>query len=701
MKALLIISVFCLAVTFNVSGQATPQEMLNKAIYEEEVNGNLDEAIKLFLEIVDKNSTNRTVTVEAFYHLGLTNEKLGNKKAKEYYEKIVNSFGDQPEFVRIARERLSRLTTIESPKEIAIRQVWTGPDVDNSGSVSADGVYLSFTNWETGNLTIRNLKTGENRQLTNDATWNKPQQYAEYSLISPDGKQVAYLWFNDRGDKGIYELRSIKVGNQTPTVLYYCSKDEYLTPELWLSDGKKIIFQKSDRKNKIWQLFSIDVANKEVQLLKEEILPFWINNLSLSPDDKYIAFELSNPSDKRMYDIHLMSIDSKTELPLVEHPANDRLIGWLPDRNELLFISDRSGTWDLWAITVNDGKPAGLVKRIYTDIGEVQSMGLTQNGECFLGFFKRTFYTHIVPFNSKTGELKEESGKSLTGSNLWVKWSPDGQYLTYTKEDSKADNLWQLIIQDLKTSEERKVANNLIRASSPCWSPDGNSILVVGTDKTESRTQGYKKGGIYKTDVRTGQTTEILNLSDLKYNAPEDESFPISDVEWSSDGKSIFYLLFTDRLVKRDLKTGEEKILYKHSRFVRGVLNRSPDGKSLLFGVFSPEEKKSRLLTIPVEGRTEKEVCTSQEAISFNTAIWSPDGKYIYFAERKDGTNLWRVAAEGGIPQKVGHLKNTIEGFSIHPDGTQLAFGTLEESTEIRVIENLVQELEKLDKMPK
>ena len=84
MKALLIISVFCLAVIFNVSGQETPQEMLNKAIYEEEVNGNLEEAINLFKEIVDKNLTNRTVTAEAYYHLGLTNEKLGNKKAKKY-----------------------------------------------------------------------------------------------------------------------------------------------------------------------------------------------------------------------------------------------------------------------------------------------------------------------------------------------------------------------------------------------------------------------------------------------------------------------------------------------------------------------------------------------------------------------------------------------------------------------------------------
>ena len=109
MKALFIISFFCLAVTFNISGQATPQEILNKAIYQEEVNGNLEEAINLFLEIVENNSTNRTVTAEAFYHLGLTNETLGNKKAKEYYEKVVNNFGDKLETVQMAKERLQNL----------------------------------------------------------------------------------------------------------------------------------------------------------------------------------------------------------------------------------------------------------------------------------------------------------------------------------------------------------------------------------------------------------------------------------------------------------------------------------------------------------------------------------------------------------------------------------------------------------------
>jgi len=583
------------------------------------------------------------------------------------------------------------------PEGIKIRQVWTGNEVDNSGKVSADGKYLSFTNWETGNLTIRDLKTGKNIQLTNEATWDRPQQYAEFSMISPDGKQVAYLWYNDRGEKGYYELRLIQAGNQTSTILYSCNKNEYMVPELWSSDNKKIIVQNYIG-NTIWQLCSIDITTGEVKVLKEQSKPLWIPNVSLSPDEKYIAFDFPNLSDNGNYDIYLMPVDSKNELPLIEHPATDRLLGWLPGRSELLFVSDRSGAWDLWAVPVNNGKPSGPVKRLYADIGEAEPMGFTAAGECFLGFRRSNYIACIVPFNIETGVVKEETGKSLTGSNTFVKWSPDGQYLVYTKENIKTNNPWQLIIQDLRTGEENKVANNLLTSRSPCWSPDGNSILVVGHDKTKFATKGYK-GGIFLINAKTGQTTEILNISDFKYNATEDEAFPLSDVEWSSDGKSIFYTFFTDRLVKRDLVTGEEKILCKHDRFVRFILHRSPDGKNLLFGMYNPEEKKSHLFTLPVDGGKEKEICTSQEARAFNAANWSIDGNFIYFID-SNGNNLWRVSAEGGIPQKVWYSKNSIRGFDIHPDGTQILLEKPENITELRVIENLVKELEKLEKLP-
>ncbi|MBN2266649.1 MAG: hypothetical protein JW775_12640, partial [Candidatus Aminicenantes bacterium] len=228
------------------------------------------------------------------------------------------------------------------------------------------------------------------------------------------------------------------------------------------------------------------------------------------------------------------------------------------------------------------------------------------------------------------------------------------------------------------------------------WSPDGNTILVIGRDKDKIRTEGYKGGG-YTVDLRTGDVTEVVALSDLQYAVPGDDAFPLSDVEWSTDGKSIFYLLFRDRLVKRDLATGEDTVLYKSSHFDRGVLQRSPDGKRLLLSTPSGEEGEGRLFTIPVDGGKEEEVCTHKGVGYKDGAWWIAEGKYIYF---KRGPDLWRVAAAGGVPERIWQSDGNynIHGFS--PDGKEIAMARSESTTEVRLIKNLVKELEKLDKAP-
>jgi Tol biopolymer transport system component len=476
------------------------------------------------------------------------------------------------------------------------------------------------------------------------------------------------------------------VNNPSPRRLYR-HEGEHVDPVFWLSD-KELIFSKYTYSTKKAQVCSINILDGTIHELKTFEIQHW-PRVSGSPDEKYIAYDFANGNNGGNFDINILPIDGSSEISIIKHPANDRVLGWIPGRKEFLFVSDRSGTWDLWAIPVNNGKPSGSVKRIYTDIGEVEPVGFAQNGDCFVGFARRITNTLIAPFKPETGEIDEKSGESLLGSPWTVGWSPDGRFLTYDHN-----------IRDLKTGEERKFAETLQFSHLVRWSPDGNSVLVIGRDKNKLLTEGYK-GGVYAVDMKTDRITEILRLSDYQYNTPGDDAFPLSDVQWSSDGKSIFYLFFKDRLARHDLVTGEDKILYRHSNFDRGVMKLSPDGKNLLLATRSPEEKKSHLFTIPVEGGKEKELCTTQDADRFYGAEWSPDGKYVYFVEERDGTSLWRIPAEGGIPQKTWHSKSSVNVFGLRPDGKQIALAFPESTTEVKVIKNLVQELEKTDNQNK
>ena len=82
MKRIIIILILGL-VTFEIlQGQEQqPEQLLSEAIYQEEVNGELDEAITSYQFIIKQYPANRKVAAEALLHLGLCYEKKGMQEA--------------------------------------------------------------------------------------------------------------------------------------------------------------------------------------------------------------------------------------------------------------------------------------------------------------------------------------------------------------------------------------------------------------------------------------------------------------------------------------------------------------------------------------------------------------------------------------------------------------------------------------------
>ncbi len=675
----------------------TPEKQYQKGLVKEEGEGALQEAISLYNQVAKNQNADKTLQAKALLHIGMCYEKLGKQEAVRAYQQLVSNFPEQKNEVNIARERLSKLVSTESSRELAIRLVWTGPGVDQLGSVSADGEHLSFVDWETGNLSVRNLKTGENKPLTTDGTWKDPRQYAIYSLISPDAKQTAYMWSNA---DGIIELRLIKSGENKPEILFTCSdKEDGIAPCLWFSDGKRIIFHKINRNTKIWQLSLLNLVTKKIQVLAEKpVAPRFFPVMALSPDEKQVAFSYPGTEDqnkKSSFDIYLLSLDNKSEISLIRHPAKDQPIGWLPGSNELLFASDRTGTWDIWRVNTADPKSFESPKPVFNNIGEIRPMGFGQDGTLYYGIQSDKFESFILPVDPQSGKISDSPKTALSGPLFDACWLSDGETVICRKYPLSL--YYRFAVYNTRTGDIRTLADNIIARGSQRISPDEKSVLVVGSDSRKAEENDYG-GGIYSVDISTGNSTEIMRF--IRTDNPHS-----NNVEWSHDGKSIFFTT-NNTIVRRNLETHEEKVIYTDKNlFFNPVLKRSPDGKHLIFdGIFNTGDttklKKGEtfLLSIPEDGGEINVLC---KAIFPGYSLYkrisnSPDGKYIYFTAKTPEIRsvLYRLPAAGGLPEIVWQSKDYfIAGTGIHPDGGKIVLSTSVSQIEIRAMENLCKKV--------
>jgi Tol biopolymer transport system component len=391
-------------------------------------------------------------------------------------------------------------------------------------------------------------------------------------------------------------------------------------------------------------------------------------------------------------DISLLSTDGSREITLVEHPADDFVLGWAPDGKNILFASDRTGTLSALLIAVTDGKPQGAPELVKPDIGRFVPLGFTQNGSFYYCISFGSDDVYIAELDTKTGKILAPPKKAITrseGSNIASEYSPDGKYLAYIYKlgflSRNRNRRHILCIRYLETGEDREFSlnlDNIIRHYSPRWSPDCRSILVSG----KGNWNGY---GIYKIDVQTGDVTCIVQNGH-------------SGV-WSHDGKSIFYLRNDSKaeisqILVRDLETGKEKELY-HSvsnEYVPFSISLSPDGQWLALRCIAPTSLK----VMPVTGGKPRELPEFEKVATVHKPIaWTPDGRYILFSGKRPGGEhhpLFRISAESGKIDILGLNMSRYYSLSVHPDGQHIAFSSSDPTgkpAEIWVMENFLPEI--------
>ncbi|HWQ03055.1 MAG TPA: hypothetical protein VNL38_01115 [Candidatus Nitrosotenuis sp.] len=574
--------------------------------------------------------------------------------------------------------------------EVVAKRVWSGPGVDNLGAPSPDGKLLSFVDWSTGDLAVRDLERNTSRRLTSKGTWADSNEYAEFSLISPDATQVAFAWFNGKS----YELRVIGMDGRGVRTLHRSDDVWYVQPSGWSPDGRHLyaIFSRVDRTN---QIVRVTLADGSLRALKT--FDWRYPHFYLSPDARFLAYDFPPVEDRGARDIYLLATDGSSEVPLVTHAAHDFVLGWSPDGGSVVFGTTRTGTVSVWSLDVSERGAAGDAKLVRPNLGNFFPMGMDARGSFYYGVgdTRDVHFAEVDPVTGSFAGASRNALESFVGNNLGPDFSPDGKYLSYISRRGPPQSGFArvLVIRDLATGEEREVQTKIRLVDNhswPRWTADGRSLLLWGRD-IKGRT------GIYLQNLASGEVKPLL-----QWPATEISRWPYL----SADGKFLYYSTVDEQvnafnLFRLEIASGAKKKVYA-SRHVHAWAF-SPDGKMLALSSASDDQPKggegmaNRLLLLPVSGGEARELRRLPNHLEFKAVLWSPDGRFLYYAEgdnEKDKLGpVWRISVEGGEPQATTLPLSTrqLQGMRFHPDGKRVAFtSSAGTDNEVWVLQNFL-----------
>jgi len=526
------------------------------------------------------------------------------------------------------------------------RVVWAEAGTNLLGAPSRDGRWLSHVDAASGELALRDLKTGETRILKSSRKGSG--EFAYFSVISPDSQRVAYAWFNE---ERFYELRAIGVDGAGERVLYRNEEAGFVQPCAWSPDGKQILTLLF-RKDNISQIALVSADGGAARVLKSLN---WIypNRMDFSPDGRTIVYDNVAGMDGRR-DIFALSVDGSRETPLVTGKGNDIFPLWRGDGKAVLYVSDEAGTVDIWEQPLAGGSQRLIVQ----DAGRVLAMGLTTEGEYYFG--KRAGSVDVWVADLELGTPVKVS-TNLAGVNLAPDWSPDGKqlaWLTRLGSENFGQESRVLSVADLQTRRQRVLEVKLAHMERVRWSPDGKQLLVSGSDRQNRR-------GLYAVDAETGEARGLVQERAGTYHGLEGV--------WTKEG-DIIYLGEGIRL--RQLAGGQERVLFQTDAGKLGNLELSRDGKWLAFTV------DSKVMVVEAGGGAPRQVASLRGG-KIEGLDWSPDSTALLLSAPP---TLWRAHSGTGHVERLDARLDQQDSVRLHPDGKRVAYAAGKVREEVWVV---------------
>jgi Tol biopolymer transport system component len=480
------------------------------------------------------------------------------------------------------------------------------------------------------------------RQLTTD-----PGVEA-FPSFAPSGRAIAYA--SDRGGRFEIWVRQLAAGGAD---LQITDDGRFNVQPAWSPDGRYVAYH-SVVAGGVWVVPALGGQPRQVSDFGSE--PTW------SPDGRWLVFRSEEFRALAPHDavtlpgscLWRVPVDGGPPRPLTRPgspPGGHALAAFTPDGGRVVFSSRFGPAAGVWTVAIDGGDPERVADLMVDDLvvspdGPRAIVVIHREGEPWL--------VAVSLAEARAGAPPETLFR-FDGGHLAL--SPEGDALVFSRF-ATSSHLWTVDV-DPESGDPTGAARELtvgtsVLDSRAAVSPDGRRVAFLRWS--------YGSGSaLVVLDLETGERSRVIEPDEMMAANPS----------WSSDGRWVRFK--SGRSWRRvDIATRRVETMATFEQIGTDRLFRlSPDGRSVAFQ--RAVEGRTNVWVSRIDGLDARQLSFEDGFAGF--PAWSSDGAMVaYEVGRGVDMRLAMVSAAGGRPQvfEPGADLSWLGGWS--PDGRALVF---------------------------
>ncbi|MGA7305730.1 MAG: protein kinase, partial [Rhodothermales bacterium] len=460
-------------------------------------------------------------------------------------------------------------------------------------AISPDGKFVAYAAGRLSGMDIfvRQLAGGRAINLTEDIPGHN-----RWPKWSPDGTRLVFI--SSKNNASIINIIPALGGvredvAETGVASVTFSPAAHGTAQgspAWSPDGTRIAYTQGN------SIYIHNMDESEPVHVADSFLP---HSLCWSPDGSRIAFVKGNPefifgtltfANIAPSSIEVVRLGGGEPVEVVPNDATNMSPVWMPDGQQLLFLSDRGGARDVYVVRIDDdGRPTDNPRRLTTGLG-AHTIDVSSDGKELVYSLleaQANIWSISIP---PVGPVSVSQAREVTTGNQVIEAmtvSPDGRRLAFdTDRTGNAD----IFAMNVDGSDLRRLTTDPAGDFTPSWSPDGKEITfhsfrngnrdvfvvpadggkaeIVDDNPSQDRFQDWSPSGndiVFHSD-RAGPQQLFIATRDpqtRKWAEPrqlttDGGNYP----RWSPDGRYIAYIsIVANSLLLISPEGGEPRVL--------------------------------------------------------------------------------------------------------------------------------------------